>query len=91
MNFQRYASQIDKYPDQHFDLVIVDGRARPSCLMHGVPKVKVGGMLVLDNADRDYYLARTHPFLKEFAPYRFRGMAPGSAVYTQTNVYFRQS
>jgi hypothetical protein len=91
MNFRRYASQIDEFPDQHFDLVIVDGRARPSCLMHSVRKVKIGGMLVLDNADRDYYLARTHPLLKGFTLHRFRGLAPGSVVYTQTNVYVRQS
>lgn len=91
MNFRRYASQVDEFPDQYFDLVIVDGRARPSCVMHGGPKVKVGGLLILDNADREYYLERTHPFLQGFAVYRFRGMAPGSQVYTQTNVYVRQS
>ena len=32
--FYRYASAIDLFPDAHFDLVLVDGRARPSCLKH---------------------------------------------------------
>lgn len=91
LNFRRYASQIDEFPDQHFDVVIVDGRARPSCLMHSVAKVKVGGLLVLDNADRDYYLERVPPLLDSFTLHRFRGIAPGSLVYAQTNIYVRQS
>lgn len=51
-NFKRYALAIDDF--EPFDLVFVDGRARPSCLHHA--KVKPGGWLVLDNSDREYYL-----------------------------------
>jgi hypothetical protein len=54
-SFRPYAASIDKYPDAHFDLVLVDGRARPSCIKHGIPKIKKGGYLVLDNSDRAYY------------------------------------
>lgn len=53
-NFRRYASAIDDF--EPFDLVFVDGRARPSCLRHAKAKVKPGGWLVLDNSDRAYYL-----------------------------------
>ncbi|MBC7901880.1 MAG: hypothetical protein H7Y27_00595 [Gemmatimonadaceae bacterium] len=55
-SFKKYAESIDKFPDNYFDLVMVDGRSRPSCLWHGIPKVKPGGLLVLDNSERDYYL-----------------------------------
>jgi len=91
MNFRRYASQIDEFPDQHFDVVIVDGRASPSCLMHSVAKVKVGGLLVLDNADRDYYLAQTRSLMNGFHENTFSGLGPGTWLPFQTNVYIRQS
>lgn len=37
------------------DLVLVDGRARPSCLVEGSKHVKIGGWLVLDDAARSWY------------------------------------
>jgi hypothetical protein len=54
-SFQAYASTIDSFPDGHFDLIVIDGRARPSCLRHALPKIAVGGDIVWDNTDRDYY------------------------------------
>jgi hypothetical protein len=55
MNFKAYASKIDEYPDASFDLVLVDGRARPSCIYHSVSKIKKGGLLIVDNTEREYY------------------------------------
>jgi len=56
VSYERYARAIDAYPDQYFDLVLVDGRARPSCIQQSVPKLKSGGLLVVDNTERSYYL-----------------------------------
>jgi hypothetical protein len=56
VNFKDYASRIDAFENSSFDLVLVDGRARPSCVYHAVSKIKSGGYLVLDNTERDYYL-----------------------------------
>jgi len=53
--FENYATFINKYPDEYFDMVVVDGRVRHSCIFHSIPKVKKGGMLLVDNADRKYY------------------------------------
>lgn len=50
-----YVSRIDAYPDGYFDIVLVDGRARPSCVAHALPKVAPGGWLLLDNAERPEY------------------------------------
>lgn len=54
-SFERYARSIDDYPDDEFDLVLVDGRARPSCVQHSMAKVKRGGYLLVDDCDRPYY------------------------------------
>nr|WP_294907046.1 hypothetical protein [uncultured Lacibacter sp.] len=56
LRFQNYVQTIDQHPDGYFDLVIIDGRARPSCIQHAIPKIKQGGILLVDNADREYYL-----------------------------------
>ena len=53
--FKKYAAKIDEFPPGYFDVVLVDGRARPSCIKHAIPKLKKGGWLVVDNSDREYY------------------------------------
>jgi len=53
--FKQYAKKIDDYTDNYFDIVLVDGRSRPSCMAHSISKIKPGGWLVIDNSDRAYY------------------------------------
>lgn len=50
-----YVEYIDAYPDEHFDIIMVDGRRRSDCLRHAMPKLKRGGALVLDNSERAEY------------------------------------
>jgi hypothetical protein len=91
MWFRDYAAAIDTYPEAHFDLVLVDGRSRPSCLKHAAGKVRTGGLLVLDNTERGYY--RSKEALSYLAGYRplldNPGPAPGLARFTQTTVWER--
>lgn len=54
-NIQDYADIILQFPDESFDLVLIDGRNRCRCLGNSKSKVKVGGMLCLDNTDREEY------------------------------------
>ncbi|MBD3246212.1 MAG: methyltransferase domain containing protein [Candidatus Omnitrophica bacterium] len=53
--FYAYARKITAYPDDHFDFILVDGRARVGCMCFARKKVKRGGVLVLDNAERQRY------------------------------------
>ena len=53
--FSEYVSAIDTFEDESFDIIFVDGRARVACAERAVPKVKPGGYLVLDNAERERY------------------------------------
>lgn len=57
VHFYNYASAIDQYSDNYFDIILIDGRARPSCMIHAIPKLKQHGYLVLDNSEREYYLS----------------------------------
>lgn len=74
-NYKAYAEAINAYPDAHFDIVLIDGRSRASCLALSVPKLKPGGLLVLDNAERAYYTAQNANALRALEPILL-GMAP---------------
>lgn len=50
-----YSAIILPFPDEYFDLVIVDGRDRVKCLKNSFDKVKQGGVLILDNSERGEY------------------------------------
>jgi predicted O-methyltransferase YrrM len=54
-HFRDYAASIDEFPEGYFDVIMIDGRARPSCFVHALPRLNAGGYLVLDNAERDEY------------------------------------
>ena len=90
-NFRNYVCQIDPFPDNYFDIVSVDGRARPSCIIHACKKVKVGGLLILDNSDREYYLRMTAILLQDFDQRIFRGVTPGVTLFTETSVFTRRA
>jgi hypothetical protein len=54
-DLEEYVRAIDSYPDESFDLVLIDGRARTACMAHAQSKVRRGGLIVLDDSDRDDY------------------------------------
>ncbi|MEO9145213.1 MAG: hypothetical protein ABI237_06605 [Ginsengibacter sp.] len=55
-NFTKYVKSINQLDNNSIDLVVVDGRARQSCIAFSIPKIKKDGILLLDNAERNYYL-----------------------------------
>lgn len=53
--FAPYFDHILAYPDAHFDVVLVDGRARVECALNAMDKIAPGGLLVLDNSEWEKY------------------------------------
>lgn len=90
-SFSRYAAQIDAFPEASFDLVLVDGRARPSCLVHAAPRVRPGGILILDNSDRAYYTARLGPLFNDWIATVYAGATPSTPAFTETTFYVRNN
>ncbi len=88
-NFENYAKAIDVYPDNYFDLVVVDGRARPACIKHAVSKIRSGGILVLDNSDRDYYLKNTRYLLDGWQQTTYRATVRGLLHKEQTTIFHK--
>jgi hypothetical protein len=90
-NFRNYASVIDEFENGFFDVVLVDGRSRPSCIQHSISKIKKNGLLVLDNSDRDYYLTRTLPEIERYFTRVVSGYAPSpySKDFTHTIIWIK--
>ena len=49
--FDDYLAAIDTFEERSLDIVIVDGMCRTECVRRGAPKVKPGGVLVVDDTD----------------------------------------
>lgn len=90
VTYETYVRQIDPFSDDFFDVVLIDGRARPSCIKHSVAKVKHGGLLILDNSDRAYYTQKTAPLLQGFREQIFFSPLP-QCTNTKTSIYTRQN
>lgn len=90
VSFENYVKQIDGFPDAYFDVVLIDGEARPSCILHSWEKVKRGGIMIVDNADRTEYFKHIGHILEPFDELSFRGVVPAAMIMSQTNVYLRR-
>jgi hypothetical protein len=81
-DWHQYAQAVDL--EGPFDLVVVDGRARASCIARAVPRVKGGGVLVLDNAEREWYLEQTEHLLDGWEKTDFRQGAWLTSAWTRS-------
>jgi hypothetical protein len=87
-SFRKYAEAVGGYGS--FDLIMVDGRARPSCFKEAYPKVAPGGFLLLDNAERAHY-HRIHDHLNAagWKIHDFAGPGPYNTYFWQTCIWQR--
>jgi predicted O-methyltransferase YrrM len=62
---QEYVTAIESERDVSFDFVLIDGKRRDVCALAAVPKLKCGGLLIVDDAQR--YIPRETPSRAPFA------------------------
>ena len=73
--FRDYVAAIGAFPDESFDVVVVDGRERVRCVLEAMPKVRRGGWLILDDSDRERY-APAFEALRGWPRHTVRGLTP---------------
>lgn len=93
-NFIKYVKSIDHFPRDYFDLVIVDGRARHSCIAYSISKIKKGGILLLDNAERNIYI-KLNPQMEDKEKWHrinFEGHFPfaPASILNKTSAFIKQ-
>jgi len=86
MSFKNYVKSIENYPDGSFDLVLVDGVARPSCILSALSKIRSGGYLMLDNSERSHYRDAIS-LLADYKRTYFFGIGPRHPQLFQTSVW----
>jgi hypothetical protein len=82
-SFERYVKSIAEYGAKYFDLVVVDGRARPSCIDASMKATKK--WILVDNTEREYYL-RNFNFSSTARIIHFPGPAPYIDGFIRTSV-----
>ncbi len=86
-SYSQYVASIDDYPDDSFDVIVVDGRERVRCFSHAIPKLRPGGWLLIDDVERQRY---SPVFGMVDWPRRvIRGFAPCKPTLAHTAVFAR--
>lgn len=71
-SLESYCRAIESFPDNYFDLIVIDGRLRLDCAKLAIAKVKDNGRIILDNAERKEYLP-IFELMKDWKKIVFRG------------------
>jgi hypothetical protein len=88
-SFRNYVRKCREYPDEYFDFVLVDGRARTSCIRHAMSKLRRNGVLMLDNSERAQY-QREMARLEHLTRKDFFGNGPFLEEPWQTTIWLKQ-
>jgi hypothetical protein len=88
--FRDYVRTIERFPDGHFDVVLVDGRCRVESFVHGSRKVRPGGWIVLDDSERAEY-AEALRVVAGWKRNRFGGPKPYVPQFVETTLWQRPS
>ena len=89
LDFADYVAHIDKLAATRgpFELIVVDGRARESCVAAALPHLANGGIIVFDNTRRRRYRAAIASL--PVSEVRYRGLTPTLPYPDQTSVITR--
>lgn len=76
--------------EQRWDVVVVDGRDRVNCLKQSVNYLADGGVVLLDNSDREEYSEGIEFMLQcGFKKLDFRGLAPIVTYISETSIFYK--
>ncbi len=64
--YAAYSDAILEYPEESFDFVAIDGRARVECAFNAASRLRPGGFLLLDNSEWEKYA----PIFAAFSDWR---------------------
>lgn len=88
-DFSNYVKSINDFDDDYFDIIVIDGRARSSCLKESVKKLKSGGIIIFDNAERKRYLPTIAEVLNNWKSNMFKGSVRGLLWMEHTQIFYK--
>jgi hypothetical protein len=87
---EEYIKEISQFPEEYFDVIIIDGERRSDCAKESFCKLKEDGFIVFDDTDRESYDGALL-FLESQGFYRldFAGMTPSLTYKNCTSILFK--
>jgi len=79
-SFKTYVNSIKKH--KKFDLILINGRSRSSCIREALKKIKKGGHLILNNSLRFEYTDAIQTFLSRYPQIDFTEENDRTSVWT---------
>jgi hypothetical protein len=83
-----YVGRIDKCPGT-FDMVLVDGSYRKYCMLAAMPRLKPGGLLVVDNTDWHWFQKVFPRMPSDWKVRHHPGCAPFIGHMSQTTIWVK--
>lgn len=75
-----------------FDVIIVDGRDRVNCIHKSIPRLNTGGVIVLDDSEREIYKEGIQSLRDQgFRQLDFWGISPGCIYHKCTSVFYKDA
>lgn len=86
----KYSEFVSRY-NKLFDIIVIDGRQRVSCVKNSLSALTDEGVVIWDNSDRNSY-NEGYDFLKKnsFKRIDFWGMGPINSYSWCTSVFYRE-
>ncbi len=84
MIFKDYVGVLEEFPESSLDFILIDGRARPSCIQLALRKIKKDGIICVDNSERAYYWTNIN--LGSYIKKNFYGYGPYNHYKWQTTI-----
>lgn len=85
----KYASKVLEYPEEYFDILVIDGVNRNKCAEYGSSKIKKNGFIIFDNTDnQDYDDGVKFLYERGFKRIDFYGLVPSYTYKNCTSLFF---
>lgn len=88
--FDDYVAAIDDFPDDTFDVIVVDGIARCECARRSRPKVRPGGLVVLDDSNWEHLFAPVFECFRGWGLRRIRGFKRPLEIQSGETAFFQR-
>jgi hypothetical protein len=85
-NHKDYADSINRKNIDNFDLIMIDGVARSLCIENSISMLKLGGILIIDNAERPAYKNAISIIPTTWEKHEFLCKVDTTLVYIKKNI-----
>ena len=82
LSLEGYVNHIKEYKNEFFDIILINGRSRASCIRTAIPKIKPGGLLILNDSERYEYQNAMELFLKKYPHQEFGEDTRKTGIWT---------